>query len=209
MALLLGCPIVIATLCTPDKIALFDRHGGVSRKRGFFETTLSAFIAEFGLLTARRVRDITSPSWRPGSAGNGGGAKWPLIQWFGCSSERKEGNMSNKQDLEQNVVSDKPISDEPKDNNKNTSSIDFGHQGESDKTVKRNFVKRLINKVIEYKKLTTFESLSLLITLCGLISIILLMLQLMFRTPLASNKYLFPDSVFALSTPQYRYGCAS
>ena len=64
--------------------------------------------------------------------------------------------MSNKQDLEQNVVSDKPISDEPKDNNKNTSSIDFGHQGESDKTVKRNFVKRLINKVIEYKKLTTF-----------------------------------------------------
>ncbi len=106
--------------------------------------------------------------------------------------------MSNKQDLEQNVVSDKPISNEPKDNNKNTSSIDSGHQGESDKTVKRSFVKRLINKVIEYKKLTTFESLSLLLTLCGLISIIFLMLQL--KT--ASNA-LEKTAIYNISTREF------
>src|SRR6266850_3243616 len=73
-----GFPRVIATCCTPDNIALFDLHYGVSRKRAFFETPLSAFIAECGALTARRVRHITSPlSWHPASAYNKHGAKLP------------------------------------------------------------------------------------------------------------------------------------
>src|SRR6266536_1304204 len=41
-------------------------------------TTRSDCIAGFGLLTASRLRDITSPlSWRPASAGTGHGTKLP------------------------------------------------------------------------------------------------------------------------------------
>ena len=41
------------------------------------KTTLSDFIEEFGLLTARRVRHIRSPSWRPETDNNRYGAKLP------------------------------------------------------------------------------------------------------------------------------------
>jgi len=49
-----------------------------SQKPGFFETTLSAFIAGYGVLTAHRLKHITSSSsWRPASADTGHGAKLP------------------------------------------------------------------------------------------------------------------------------------
>ena len=65
----LGFSVAPAKFCMPDNISLFDKHLERRKKRPFYETVLvshsttrSDFIERVELLTARRIRHITSPS---------------------------------------------------------------------------------------------------------------------------------------------------
>lgn len=83
----------------------------------------------------------------------------------------------SKEDSDQIPTPDKSITETSDYNYKNRPPIGFGHLGELEPKFERNFIKRLVKKVLELKRLTLFELLSLSLTLLNLITILLLISQ--------------------------------